>query len=155
VTVPEKPRTSPLWLVGATLVAAPVALAFESGLRWLLFPADFEVVRTWLGPALTVVAWALVGLAAAAGIGGAAAQRTLVQRKLARLPSDAPEGSRQAACTQVFLLTASIPQVPVLMSTFTFMFGASIVPTVVGVALCTMSVLVQGRALRTIGWEQE
>jgi hypothetical protein len=143
-------RGGPLLLVVATLLAAPVALALESALRWLLFPPEFEVVRAWLEPFLTPLAWALVLISALAGIAGALLQRALTARKIARLGPDATSARREAARNQVFLITASVPQLPTIASTFAFMFGASVVPTLVGVAICTVSVAAQGLALRSM-----
>ena len=137
-------RSGTLTLVAAPVLAAPIALAFESLLRWLVFPADFEAVRAFLEPVMTPIAWALVLLSALAGIVGALAQRARVARKIARLGPGAAAVQMEAARNQVFLITASIPQLPTIASTFAFTFGASLVPTLVGVALCTLSVLAQG-----------
>ncbi|MDQ3033931.1 MAG: hypothetical protein M3Y87_16055 [Myxococcota bacterium] len=135
-------------LVGATAIAAPLALALESAVRWLLFPAEFEVVRGWLEPFLTPLAWLLAVVTVIAGAAGFALQRGLVARKLAKLGASSA-AQREAARTQVFLITASIPQLPAIASTFALMFGASLVPTLVGVTICTVSVLAQGVALRS------
>lgn len=140
-------RTGTLALVAATVLAAPLALAFESLLRWLVFPPDFEAVRAFLEPVLTPVAWLLVVISALAGVVGALAQRALVARKIARLGPGAAPVQIEAARNQVFLITASIPQLPTIASTFAFMFGASLVPTLVGVGVCTVSVLAQGALL--------
>lgn len=137
-----------MMLVSATVLAAPVALALESVLRWLFFPSEFEAVRAWLEPFLTPLAWVLVTISALAGVAGVLTQRTLVARKLAKLGPEATSAQRAAVRDQVFLITASIPQLPTIASTFAFMFGASVVPTLVGVAICTVSVLGQGLALR-------
>lgn len=136
-------------LVAATVLAAPIALALESVLRWLLFPPEFEVVRGWLEPYLTPLAWLLVVVSALAGIAGGLLQRGIATRRVAKLGAAATRAQVEAARNQVFLITASIPQLPTIASTFAFMFGASIVPTLVGVAICTVSVLVQGIALRS------
>ena len=52
----RRPSTGLLW---ATIVAAPLALGFETLLRALLFPDDFELIRDFLRPTLTWVAWGL------------------------------------------------------------------------------------------------
>lgn len=141
-------RAQVLVLVVATVIAAPVALAFETLLRTLLFPPDFELVRLFLEPVMTPIAWLLVAIATTAGIAGVLLQPRLVARKLARFGGHATSAQRETALNQVFMLTASIPQIPTIASTFAFMFGASLVPTLVGVAICTISVLAQGLALR-------
>lgn len=134
-------------LVGATVLAAPIALAFESLLRWLLFPPEFEAFRAFAEPVLTPLAWLLVLVSALAGVGGALAQRAIAARRIARLGAEATPARVETVRNQVFLITASIPQLPTIVSTFAFMFGASIVPTLVGVGICTVSVLAQGIAL--------
>lgn len=142
-------RAGTLTLVAATVLAAPLALALESLLRWLLFPPDFEVLRTFLEPVLTPIAWALVALSALAALIGALAQRVLSARKIARLGPHAAPAQVEAARNQVFLIAASIPQLPTIASTLAYMFGASLVPTLVGVGVCTVSVLAQGALLMT------
>lgn len=134
-------------LVVATVVAAPAALGVETAIRRGLFPADFEVLRAFLAPTLTPVAWGLTGLAGLAGFLGLSAQRRLVDERLARLPEGAPSDVRAGVRTQVFLLTASIPQVPVLVSTFAVMFGAALTPVAVGIAVSSIAVLAQGLRL--------
>lgn len=138
-------------LVGATAVAAPVALALESVVRALLLPSEFEVVRGWLEPFLTPLGWLLAVLTAIAGAAGVALQRRLVAGKLAKLGPAASRAQQEAARNQVFLITASIPQLPAIASTFALMLGASLVPTVACVTICTVSVLAQGLALRSDG----
>lgn len=142
-------RSGTLTLVAATVVAAPLALALESALRWLVFPPDFEVLRAFLEPVMTPFAWALVALSALAAVAGALAQRALLARKLARLGPHAAPAQVEAARNQVFLIAASIPQLPTIASTLAYMFGASLVPTLVGVGVCTVSVLGQGALLLT------
>ncbi|AKF03765.1 hypothetical protein [Sandaracinus amylolyticus] len=140
-------RGSTILLVAATVLAAPIALAFESVLRWLLFPPDFEAVRAFLEPFLTPLAWLLVVISALAGIAGTFAQRTIAARRIAKLGAGATAVQIETVRNQVFLITASIPQLPTIASTFAFMFGASLVPTLVGVAIGTLSVLAQGVVL--------
>lgn len=129
-----------LWL---TLLAAPVALAVETGLRLLIFPAEFELVREFLNPTLTPVAWALGGLSAAAGVAGLAVQRKVSERKLAKLPSKCDTEARYHAVFGVFLLTTAVPQIPALLSTFAYMFGASLLPVLVGVGVSSVGVVSQ------------
>lgn len=145
-------RAQTVVLVVAVALAAPIALVFETALRSLLFPIiapDFELARTLLEPVMTPVAWLLVLVSAIAGVLGVALQRTLAQRRIARLGAAALPAQVEAARNQVFFLTTTIPQIPTIASTFAFMFGASPVPTLVGVSMCTVSVLVQGVVLAT------
>jgi hypothetical protein len=141
----------PLLLVALTVVAAPIALAFESLLRWLMLPPEFEEIRFWLQPIMTPIAWGLVALSALTGVVGLLLQRAIVRRRIAKLGEHDTPIQREHVRNQVFLVTASIPQLPTIASTFAFMFGASLVPTLVGVTICTVSVLVQGLALRSEG----
>lgn len=127
-----------------TAVAAPVALAFETLLRRLLFPPEFERVREALRPVLTPVAWLLCLICAVAGVAATALQRRLVARGIDRLPSDrrSPEQIDRARIG-AFMLAASVPQVPAVLATFGFMFGAALTPVVVAIAIATVAVLVQ------------
>jgi hypothetical protein len=140
-------RGGTIALVALTVLAAPVALVFESVLRRLLMPPDFETVRSFLSPWMTMIAWILVGISAVAGVTGVVVQRAIVARRLAKLGAAVTPEATERVRNQVFLVTASIPQLPTILSTFAFMFGASWVPTWVGVAICTVSVLAQGFAL--------
>jgi hypothetical protein len=139
----KRPSNAILWL---TIPAAPVALGLETALRLWLFPDDFELVRELLRPMLTPVAWVFGALAALAGLGGLALQRRLSAKRLAKFPPGAPLAARHGAVTGVFLLTSSVPQIPAVLATLTYMFGASLVPVLVGVGLCTAGVV--GQALR-------
>lgn len=136
----KRPSKAMLWL---TILAAPVALAVETGLRLLIFPEEFELVREFLAPILTPVAWALGAVAAIAGFAGLFLQRRMTDRRLAKLPAGAEAGARYQAVFAVFLLTTSVPQIPALLATFAYMFGASIVPVLVGVGVCSVGVVSQ------------
>ena len=142
----KRPSKGILWL---TMLAAPVALAFETVLRMLLFPDDFELVREFLSPMLTPVAWAFGALAAIAGFVGLGLQGRMVRRRLAKLPDTASVDERYREVFAVFLLSSSVPQIPAILSTLTYMFGASLVPVLVGVAACSVGVVTQ--ALRVPG----
>ena len=135
-------------LVVMTAVAAPVALAFETLLRHLLFPESFELVREALRPVLTPVAWALCVVCAVAGVFGLAFQRRMAARAVARLPPESrtPELEDRARLG-AFMLAASIPQIPAILATFSFMFGAALVPVVVAIVVVTLFVVAQ--AVRT------
>lgn len=67
----------------------------------------------------------------------------MTDRRLAALPAGADVNDRYQAVFAVFLLTTSVPQIPALLATFTYMFGASLVPVVVGVGVCSVGVVSQ------------
>lgn len=126
-----------------TIAAAPIALAFETLLRHLLFPPEFDEFRAFLEPVLTPIAWALGLVAGAASLVGLALQRRFAAKRLARLPAEADFAARYGQVLAVFLLTASVPQIPAIFSTFAFMFGASIWPVLAGIAICSVGVVMQ------------
>jgi len=141
----KRPSTALLWL---TIVAAPAALGLETGLRLLLFPAEFELVRELLNPYLTVVAW-LVALVAGIGAAvGLVVQRRVVRKRIANLPEEANTLERRYQIAfGVFLLATAIPQIPSIVATFCFMFGASIVPVLVAILLTSVGVVGQALAV--------
>lgn len=126
-----------------TILAAPVALVFETFLRAALFPPEFETFREFLRPMLSPVAWVLGLVAAAAGLAGLGLQRSMAQRRVARLPEDAGYEERYAQVLGVFMLTTAVPQIPAILSTFAFMFGASLWPVLVGIGVCSVGVVAQ------------
>jgi hypothetical protein len=130
-------------LIVLTAVAAPAALGFETLLRWLIFPDDFELVRELLRPTLTIVAWALCAVCAVAAVAGVTVQQRLASRAVAKLGPAADADRVARARLGGFLLAASIPQVPAVLATFAFMFGASIVPVLVAITIVTVAVVVQ------------
>jgi hypothetical protein len=141
----EQSRTTRGALVLLTVVAAPVALASETALRKLLFPPEFEEVRALLEPSLTPVGWALVGVAVVLAVAAVPLRRRLGARAVAKLPearrADPAEVAR--AQTGAFMLAASVPQLPAIASTMAFMFGASVAPVLVAVAVSTVGVVLQ------------
>lgn len=141
-----RPSRAIIWL---TIVAAPVALGLETVLRRILFPAEFEGFRAFLEPVLTPIAWCLGLVAGAASVIGLALQRRLTEKRLARIP-EASLHLRHGQVSAVFLLTASVPQIPAIFSTFAFMFGASIWPVLAGMAICTIGVALQAARLRAL-----
>jgi hypothetical protein len=136
----KRPSKAVLWL---TILAAPVALVVETGLRLLIFPDDFELVRGFLNPMLTPVAWVLGVVAGVAGFAGLGLQRRMSAKRLGKLPPGAGVSDRYQAVFAVFLLTTSVPQIPALLATFAYMFGASLVPVLVGVGVCSVGVVSQ------------
>jgi hypothetical protein len=136
-------------LIVLTVIAAPIALVFESLLRFLLFPDDFERVRTFLEPYLTPVAWGLAIVTLALSFVGYALQKRISTKRVARIPEPKRTPERiERAKVGAFMLTASIPQIPAIVATFTVMFGASIVPAIVAIVIVTAAVLAIGRLTR-------
>lgn len=139
---PKRPSRSVVLL---TVFAAPFAIAFETLLRAILFPPEFEDFRVFLEPFLTPVAWVFGAAAAGASFVGLALQKRIAARKLARFErvEGVTDAMRQREVLGVFLLTASVPQIPAVLSTFAYMFGASPWPVGVGIALSTLGVIAQ------------
>jgi len=140
--MPEKrPSTLLLWL---TIVAAPGALALETGLRLLLFPAEFPLVRAFLRPTLTPIAWGIAIVAGLGAIAGVVLQGRLVAKQLGKLPDSANTLQRRyQVAFGVFLLTTAVPQIPSIFATFCFTFGASIVPVAASIGLTSLGVIAQ------------
>jgi membrane protein YqaA with SNARE-associated domain len=137
------------FLLLITVIAAPLAFALESALRALLFPPEFEDMRWYLRPTVSVVAWVLFGVAL---ITSAAGQRMLVRtidRRLAALGEGASEDKRQQAVVGTFLLTSSLPQIPAILATLASMFGSELLPVALAVAVASLGVLVQALRARS------
>ena len=132
-----------------TTIAAPVALAFETLLRKLLFPLlmgdDFDLVRDFLRPTLTPFAWALCAVALLASLAGFALRGALVARALARLPAEkrALPAERERVELLAFLFAASVPQLPCVASTLLFTLGAELLPVLAAVGIASVGVLAQ------------
>lgn len=127
-------------------VSAPLALGLETLLRKLvlvpLMGAQLQELREFYWPALTDelreaaltnAAWVLVGVTVLAGVLGVVLLRRTGRRQ------------REAAKVRdsVFLLT-SIPQVPAILATLCFAFGARLLPVLVCMVISTAFVLAQG-----------
>ena len=153
-------------LLVMTIVAAPLALGFETLLRHLMFPPEFDLIRDMLRSTLTAVAWVLVAVCVLLGFVGLRLQRRSVERARAqagsmRVPSafsdpgrgspagGAPPDLVARARTGGFMLGATIPQIPAILATFAFMFGASLLPVLVAIGVVTAFVAVL--AARTRG----
>jgi hypothetical protein len=131
-------------LILATLVAAPMALGLETVLRRLLFPPEFDELRAALAGTLTPIVWGLVGLTALAGLFGITMQARLAARAVAKLRADARTEARiHKAELGAFMLAASIPQIPAILATLGFMWGASLTPVIVAIAVATVAIVVQ------------
>ncbi len=141
-------RRPPLGILIVIAVSTPLALAAETGLRYLLFPPEFEEVRMWLRPAITPWMWTASGLAVAFTVLGLKLQRWFVQRRLAQLPADkrTPEAEEKASFDGL-MLSSSCPQIPALLATFGFMLGSELLPVAVALAVATVGVLIVGLVL--------
>lgn len=124
--------------------STPAALWLEGLLRRWLLPPEFEELRDWLRPTLAPLAWGFVGLALLAVVAAFLAQAPLFRGALRRQPATATEGARAArARLETLLLVTSLAQVPALLATLNFAFGAPIAPTLVAIGVGTVGVLAQ------------
>jgi len=138
------PPRAPLPRVVMPAVAAPAALGLETVLRSLLFPPDFEVLRETLHVPATVAAWVLVLICAALVPVAFVWKRHLFARRVRRLEgasTAATEEQRKQAVVGAYMLAASLPQVPAVLATLAFLFGASIVPVAATLAIVTVAVV--------------
>ncbi|MBW2463214.1 MAG: hypothetical protein JRH11_16300 [Deltaproteobacteria bacterium] len=147
---PAQPQGGGTALILLTVVAAPVALGFETLLRKLLFPPEFEQIRALLHPILTPLVWGLVVITAVVGALGVVLQRRLVSRAIERVPPDQRDAARvHRAKLGAFMLAASVPQVPAILATFGFMWGSSLTPTVLAIAVATLAIALQAFLARS------
>lgn len=118
------------WAVGRlgllTVVAVPIALGFETALRMLLFPADFEELRQVLRPLLTTPAFAAIAVTALVGLAS-----TRVRRRF-----DPPDATLRQRAQGVFV-ASSMAQVPAVLTTFLWTFGAPLLPVLLTIATST------------------
>jgi hypothetical protein len=141
-------KESPALLM-LTIVAAPIALGFETLLRWFLFPPEFEEIRMFLRPTLAPYAWGIAVLTALFVALGFLLQGKLTRARIARHSQKEERRVRYRIATAVFLLTSNVPQIPAIIATFTFMFGAPIWATLASIAACTVGVVGQAMRVKT------
>jgi len=128
--------------------STPLALAVETGLRQIIFPPEFDEVRMWLRPSITPWVWLTVPVCVLAVPLGARLQRWLVARDLAKLPVERrTEQGRIESEFDALLLSTSAPQLPAVIATIAFMFGAELLPVVVAMIIATLGVLGLGVAV--------
>ncbi|MBV1862721.1 MAG: hypothetical protein KUG77_30140 [Nannocystaceae bacterium] len=134
------------WLMLALVaLSTPMALVAETYLRGLMFPPEFDEVRAYLRPSLEVPVWSLLGLVALTTWLGIRAQTRRVERKMAaRPPEEQTQFFRDKDTFDSLVLFTSLPQVPAILATFCFMFGASLVPVLVNMLAATAGVLAVG-----------
>lgn len=131
-------------LVALVVTAVPVAWAVETGLRVMFFPPDFEELRGMLRPVMSEVVRGLVLATLVLPWVSHLLMRRLVHRRLRALPSRRPD-LRVGVRLVAFLLASSLVQIPGVLATFAFMFGAELRPVAGAVTLTTM-------ALAVLGW---
>lgn len=118
------------WAVGRlgllTVIAVPAALGLETLLRFLFFPDDFEELRGVLRPLLAVPAWAMIAVTALVGL-----VSTFVR---ARFETPGAPLRKRAQGT---FIASSMAQIPAVVTTFLWMFGAPILPVLLTIATST------------------
>jgi hypothetical protein len=136
-------------LVFLTVLATPVAFTVESIARAMVMPPDFEEVRPYFEPYLTPMGWALVCLGAIGVLAGLVVQRRMAAQAIAKLPPekrDDPD-QRRSAAIGVFLLAASVPQLPSVLASICYTLGASIWPVAAAMVVSTIGVVLQAMRL--------
>lgn len=118
------------WAVGRlgllTVIAVPVALGFETLLRVLLFPADFDDLRQALRPILEAPTYAMIGVTALVGV-----VSSFVRRRF-----DVPGATLRKRAQGTFV-ASSMAQIPAVATTFLWTFGAPILPVLLTIATST------------------
>lgn len=133
-------------MLAVVVVSTPLALAFETLLRQLLFPPEMDEVRAWLRPSLTPWTWLAPPASAAASVLGVKLYRILLRRGTAKLdPGKTDPDAIDKVRLDALLLATSAPQVPALLATVAFMFGAELTPVLVAMAVATLGVA-------SVGW---
>ncbi len=144
-------RSEPV-VLAIVAVSTPTALAAEALVRRLLLPPELEEMREWLHPKVAPVGWALVGVAALAVVLAFALHRRLFAAALASKPATLAEAERAGrARMETMLLTTSVAQVPALLGTVAFTFGADPLATWLTIGIGTLGVVAQWPALRRLG----
>ncbi|MCB9628163.1 MAG: hypothetical protein H6725_12380 [Sandaracinaceae bacterium] len=132
---------SRLALMVLVVTAVPSAWGLETALRTAFFPADFEELRMLLSASMTTVARAMLVLTAALLAPSYFLMRRLARARLRALPALRPE-LRASARVLAFLGASSLLQLPGVVVTFSFMFGAALRPVAASVGLGTAGLLV-------------
>lgn len=132
-------------LLGFITISTPLALAVETYLRAIMFPPEFEEVRMYLRPSLEVPVWSLLSLVALTTYLGINRMKGRIERRMAKRPeSEQTQHYRDKETLDSIVIFTSLPQVPAIMATFCFMFGAPLTPVIVNMAVATLGVLVVG-----------
>jgi hypothetical protein len=130
-------------LVAAIAVSSPLSLGVETALRTLLFTDDMRDLRAMVGPSLTPVAWAMVGLTAVAAVVGVAVQGAAFRHALRSRDASDPD-ARERARVQALYVASSVPQLPALVATFLFTGGAALTPVTIALLIAALGVLALG-----------
>lgn len=139
-------------LLAVIAVSTPAALGLEVLVRRLLLPPDVEEMRLWLNETVGPPSWALLGVALAAIAAALSLQPRLFAHSLAAKRVSMPEHERvERSRMQALLLSTSICQVPALLATVGFTFGADALAVGLTVGLGTLGVLLQWPASRRLG----
>lgn len=139
------PAPNKYLLLGIVAVSAPLSMAFETMVRRTLLGANFQTIREFVGPHITPYAWALVGVTVLAIGAGFALHRALLRRGIAKLGARASDPAAVARVElEAMFLSTSAPQLPTLLVTIMFQWGASFTPVAVCMALSTVGVLLLG-----------
>lgn len=131
----------PWWAVVLMMAgASPASLAVETGLRRLLFPPDFELLRAYLRPALGAPAWGLCVATLLLGLPACWVQTRLYARLVAA------RGAAYADRARVLSLYAAstLPQLAALVAALAFTFGAPLTPVAVSVTAAALWVSLLG-----------
>jgi hypothetical protein len=132
-------------LLGFITISTPLALAVETFLRSIMFPPEFEEVRMYLRPSLEVPVWSLLALVALTTYVGIRRMEGRIERRMAKRPeSEQTQHYRDKDTLDAIVIFTSLPQVPAIMATFCFMFGARLTPVLVNMAVATLGVLLVG-----------
>ncbi|MCB9662375.1 MAG: hypothetical protein H6726_32350 [Sandaracinaceae bacterium] len=127
-------------LMALVVTAVPTAWAAETALRAAFFPADFEQLRELLRPTMSAAARGLVVLTVVLAVPSYVLMRHLARRRLRQLPPMRPD-LRAGARVLAFLGASSLLQLPGVLVTFCFMFGAAWKPVAACVTLGTLGLL--------------
>lgn len=145
-------RRAQLALLAVIAVSTPAALGLEVLVRRHLLPPDAEEMRLWLNQTVGQPSWALLVLALAGVAAALGLQPRLYAHSLAGKPAAMPEAERvERSRMQTLLLATSICQVPALLATIGFTFGADVLAVGLTVGLGTVGVLLQWPVSRRLG----
>lgn len=132
-------------LLAAVAVSSPLSIVVETTLRKNLLGRDFQDIREYLRPTLTPVAWAAVGVTTLSIGLGFVVYRKILRHGLAKLGERAADPNAVARKElEAMFLSTSVPQVPTLLATILFQWGASFTPVAVCIGLSTVGVLLLG-----------
>jgi hypothetical protein len=139
-------RPTRIGVVVLVATSAPAAFTFESLIRQLLLPPEFEDVRVFFAEGATMVAWGCVVACVFAALAGYRVQRRWTQQRVEAAKREGTDVDK-AVMDRTFL-SMSIPQVPAIASTVAFMSGGDLWPVIIAMVISSSGVIAQG-----IQWE--